>query len=140
MSFVDLMKDDVWTEADITRRTEALVRSEFSVDQETILNRKLQGALSGQYQLSTSDQQDLARFSQVTLAAQQAGTEARASVALLNEAMEIEALWLSGETLPEMTEALSVLIEARGRCVGEPPAAPTEEPVVEEQTNEGEGE
>lgn len=91
MSFVDLMASDVWSEADITRRTEALVRAEFSAERETILNRKVSGALAGQYQLTEAEQAEVALFQRVTLAAKQAGEQARADMALLLEVFDVEA-------------------------------------------------
>lgn len=94
MSFVDLMASDVWSEADITRRTEALVRAEFSAERETILNRKVSGALSGQYQLTEAEQAEVALFQQVTLAAKQAGDAARADMALLEQVFPVEIAFL----------------------------------------------
>lgn len=94
MSFVDLMASDVWSEADIARRTEAMVRSEFSADAELILNRKLQGVVLGQYKLSAVEQVEVARFERVLFEAKLAGEEARADMALLRNVLAIEPAFL----------------------------------------------
>ncbi|HJV54318.1 MAG TPA: hypothetical protein VJ652_22835 [Noviherbaspirillum sp.] len=90
-SFVDLMGNDVWSEADIVNRTEALVRSEFSRDAEMILQRKATGALLGQYVMTEEEQAELARFATVTALARKAGVDARADMALLRAALDVEA-------------------------------------------------
>lgn len=89
-SFVNLMANDVWSETDIVNRTESLVRSEFSLAAERILNRKIQGATLGQYVLTNEEMGELQRFAVVTEGARQAGTVARADMALLLEAMKLE--------------------------------------------------
>lgn len=91
MSFVDLMGNDKWSEADIVRRTEAMVRAEVSADAETILNRKLQGASIGQYVLTPEDQAEINRFNSVVFGAQTAGAEARADMAKLQAVFDYEA-------------------------------------------------
>lgn len=90
MSFIDLMSSNIWTEADITRRTEAMIRSKFSVEQELIINRKLQGAALGQYILSDAEKQEIAEFQADVFEAQQAGDKARADMILLNEILQVE--------------------------------------------------
>ena len=65
MSFIDLMSNDVWTEADIIRRTESMIRSEYSLEHETILNRKALGSTLGTYQLTEEDQYELMRYTAV---------------------------------------------------------------------------
>lgn len=91
MSFIDLLGDVVWSEADITARTEALVHAEFSVQEETILNRKVTGAVLGQWQMTQQEQGDLLRYAAVCLQAKQAGVAARADNALLRQALAVEA-------------------------------------------------
>ena len=90
MSFVDLMANDIWSDADMTRRTEAMIRSEFSLEAETILNRKALGLSLGTYAPTPADQAEMQRYSQVAYAAQQAGVEARADMALLLEVFPME--------------------------------------------------
>lgn len=90
MSFVNLMADDRWSEADIVRRTEALIASEFPPEAQAILNRKATGAALGAYTLTPQDQADLQHFTSVSLVAQQAGIEARAQMALLGRVLDAE--------------------------------------------------
>lgn len=90
MSFVNLLGNDVWTEHDIVRRTEAMVRSEFSAEAEAILNRKVSGVAFG-LPLSAEDQAQVAQFRAVVLAAQAAGAEARADMARVQAVLDYEA-------------------------------------------------
>lgn len=91
MSFVDLMANDFWSEADIVRRTEALIRSEFSQEAETILNRKVLGMTLGTYQASEAEQAELARYSAVAQSAQAEGMAARSDMDLLSQVFLLEA-------------------------------------------------
>lgn len=91
MSFVNLLANDVWSEADIVRRTEAMIRSEFSADAETILNRKVSGMALGAYKPSAADQVEIARYNKTAHDAQVAGAKARADMALLQQVFAIEA-------------------------------------------------
>lgn len=90
-SFINLMGNDVWSEADIVSRTEAMVRGVVSATDERIINRKLQGAMLGQYTLSIQEQEEVERFARVTHEAQAAGAAARADMALLLGALNVEA-------------------------------------------------
>ena len=94
MSFVDLMASDVWTDADITRRTEAMVRSRFTEAAELVINRKLQGAALGQYRLTPAEQAEVAAFNATVFDARQAGEAARADMALLREVLAAEPAYL----------------------------------------------
>lgn len=90
-SFIDLLASYVWSEVDIVSRTEALVRSQISTTDERIINRKLQGAMMGQYTLSVAEQDEVERFARVTQEAQAAGAAARADMVLLQGALDVEA-------------------------------------------------
>lgn len=100
-SFINLMASDIWSEADIVRRTEAMIYSQFSKEQEAILNRKATGAALGQYTLTPEEAADLARYAQVTEDARQAGNAARADMALLLQVFDVEAA-LRRLALPEV--------------------------------------
>ena len=89
-SFVNLMADDVWSETDMIRRTEAMIRSEFSLELETILNRKVSGMALGTYQPTGRDLADIARYDDVAREAQAAGVAARADMALLLQVFPLE--------------------------------------------------
>lgn len=65
MSFIDLMSNDIWTEADILRRTESMIRSEFSLESESVLNRKATGAALGNYTLSEDEMYELVHYTAV---------------------------------------------------------------------------
>ncbi len=90
MSFVNLIANDVWSETDIVRRTEALIRSEFSLEAETILNRKVLGITMGTYSASEAEQADLVRYAQVAEAAQLEGVVARTDMDLLSQVFILE--------------------------------------------------
>jgi len=91
MSFINLMANDIWPDADITRRTEAMVRTEFSLEAETILNRKVAGISLGQYTPTDADLDEMARFKEVVDDAQSEGVLARADNALLSQTLLYEA-------------------------------------------------
>lgn len=91
MSFIDLYANDVWTEADIVHRTEALLHGQVSKEQELILSRKMIGFSLGLVIPTLEEQVELTAYQIAAEAAQQAGTEARADMALLQSAMDVEA-------------------------------------------------
>lgn len=136
MSFIDLMQDTAWTEADIKARLHAIIRSEISEQAELEINRALQGAALGVYKLTLQDQQAIGRFKAVTDQASAVGVQARADMALLHKALDYEAAyreWLADPELPTPgadPETLA-LVEQRGRLV-EP------EPLVEPETIDSE--
>ncbi len=90
MSFVDLMANDVWSEADILRRTEAIVRSQFTDEQERILNRKITGVILGKYTLSESEVAELTNFQTIVFLAQQEGLNATTDMDLLLRTFPVE--------------------------------------------------
>ena len=91
MSFINLLANDVWSDADIVNRTEAMIRSEFSVQAETIMNRKLLGEATGSYTLNDDEKAELVRFKTAVFNAQVAGVEARRDMELLKKVFELEA-------------------------------------------------
>lgn len=90
MSFVNMMANDVWSEADIVRRTEAMIHREFSQDDESVINRKATGAALGIYVLTEADTADMNRYAMLSAAAKAAGDEARADMALLRHVFDAE--------------------------------------------------
>lgn len=90
MSFIDMMADRVWTDAEIINRTEAMVRAVVSVADELVLNRKVQGAALGQYTLTAEDQAQMALLAQAGYAAQQEGIAARYDMLVLQEVLLVE--------------------------------------------------
>ena len=89
-SFVNLLGNDLWSEADIVNRTEAMVRSQFSATDETIINRYISGVAFGvpltDWQLAL-----VLSFKTCVLAAQEEAFKAVADMALLTEAIEVQA-------------------------------------------------
>jgi hypothetical protein len=127
MSFVNLLADDVWSEADIVARTEAIVRSQFSAIDEQILNRKVTGQMLRQYTLTEDEQAELGAFAAATEAARQQGDTARADMALLAQAMDVEAGTLDPATVTQDVADL-VAQRAAARAAAEPTPEPTQEP------------
>lgn len=89
-SFVNLMGNDRWTETDIVNRTEAILRSQFSAQEETIINRKVTGQQLGQYTMTAAEQAELSTYSAFVMQAQAEGMSARADAALVHSALDIE--------------------------------------------------
>lgn len=90
MSFIDLLSNVVWSDIDITNRTEAMLRSEFPVQAELILNRKVVGQIGGMYQMTDSEKEELARYQVAVENARIAGVEARKDMELLNRVLYLE--------------------------------------------------
>lgn len=91
MSFIDMYADTVWSEADITRKTEAMIFSRFPPETENIMNRKATGAALGLYVPTPEEQVQLAEYTAIANAAREAGQQARESMAILVKVMEVEA-------------------------------------------------
>ena len=125
MSFVIVRADDQWSEADIVRRTEAMIRSEFSAEAETILNRKVSGMVLGIYAPTEAEQAEMGRY-QATIEAgdpRVAGNEARADMAVLLRVFPLE------EAQRRLDR--TALVVAWDRLQD-----PEVEPVVDEETGE----
>ena len=90
MSFIDLLSNDVWTDIDITNRTEAMIRSEFPIQAEMILNRKVVGQIGGMYQLTDSEKEELARYQLAVENARQEGIAARYDNELLKSILVLD--------------------------------------------------
>ena len=88
---VNLMASDLWSEADITNRTEAMLRAQFSLIDEQVLNRKVTGAQLGIYQLTDADKAQVAAFAAATVASREAGDAARADMVTLRQILDVEA-------------------------------------------------
>ncbi len=89
MSFIDLMKNDIWSDADIVNRTEAMISSEFPKASYDILMRKVQGVAFG-YTLTAHEQSELQRYQSVSYHAGAEAAAARADMDLLHRAMRYE--------------------------------------------------
>jgi hypothetical protein len=90
-SFIDLMASDVWSEADIVNRTEALIASAFPQPRYAILDRKFKGALAGHPEVMDAEAQaELLEYQTISFQAGALADAARADMALLLQAMAVE--------------------------------------------------
>lgn len=94
MSFIDLMSSNVFTDSEITRRTELMIRTYFTEEEELILNRKLSAKMTGVYTPTPEEEAEFARFGMVAMQAQQEGIAARADNNLLIEILHVEPSFL----------------------------------------------
>lgn len=90
MSFIDLMSNTIWSEADIVRRTEEIIHGQFSREAENIINRKVTGAMLKAYTPTAEEQAELMYYAAVCEQARLAGVQARADMALLYQIMDTE--------------------------------------------------
>jgi hypothetical protein len=90
MSFIDLMADVVWSKEDIARRAEATLRSEFSEQAETVLNRKVLGIIMGSYTPTPEDQAEIARYQTLAFNARSERTAALHDMDRLADALAFE--------------------------------------------------
>lgn len=72
-----------WTDTDITNRSEAIIRSSFSLTEELIILRKLIAVGMGMYELSPDEQSEVQLFFNTCVGAQMAGRAAKAKLAEL---------------------------------------------------------
>lgn len=122
-SFIDLMADDRWSEADIVNRTEATIAEHFPPARAEILRRKVLGQMLGQYALTTAEQVEMGAYAQASMEAGVMADAARADMALLEQAFAVEA----GGTAE--SQAVLDLVALRNRPVPTPPEPePTAEP------------
>jgi hypothetical protein len=89
MSFINLMANDDWSDADIVRRTESLIASQFPNIQ--ILQRKVQGQMLGQYTLTADEQAQLQAYAAASFAAGTDADQARADMKTLRSVWAVEA-------------------------------------------------
>ena len=90
MSFINLLSNEIWSDNDITNRTEAILRSEFPVQAELILNRKVVGQIGGMYQMTDSEKEELTRYQVAVENARQEGIAARYDNELLKSILVLE--------------------------------------------------
>lgn len=90
MSFVNLLANDIWSEADIVKKCEDIVHAEFPLIEENILHRKVTAATIGSYSLTPEETQQLGEYKSVCERAKQEGIQARLDMTLLYQIMEYE--------------------------------------------------
>lgn len=108
-SFVNLFGNDVWSEADIVRRTEAELHGVVSKDAELILSRKMIGFSLGRIIPTPEEQADLILYETAAYQAQQSGIAARTDMALLQSALGYEQA-LRRLMLPVVTKPAMVTV------------------------------
>ena len=108
MSFINLLSNDQWTEADIVNRTESMIASDFPKSRIDILTRKVQGQAMG-YTLTEQEAVDLQAYQVVCYQAGAAADAARADMALLNAVLAYEQA-LARLEQPEVTEPATVMV------------------------------
>lgn len=82
MSFIDMMANDVWSEADISNKVQAMIRSRYSENDELKAARLARNGGNSAY---------VAEVDQWIADCVQQGREARADMALLDQVFEMEA-------------------------------------------------
>lgn len=88
---IDLLTENrAWEPRQIAKRAEALLRQQFSVSDELILNRKVKGAMQGVYTLSPDEEARAAAFQAAAFAAQAAARQAEADNAKLKDVLAYE--------------------------------------------------
>jgi len=105
---IDLMANDIWTDADITERTEAMVRSVLSDQEQAILLRKIVAASMGLWVLTDAEKELQQLFSAACDEAHAAGVQARIDNDLLRRTMEYEAALQSGEVMEPDQQVLDL--------------------------------
>jgi hypothetical protein len=108
MSFINLLANDIWTEADMVRRTESMIRSEFSVEDEAILNRKAIGLALNTYQASEEELYQMQRYTAVAENARVELAAAMADMALLKKVFRLEDAKKTQALMP-LDEAITFL-------------------------------
>lgn len=99
-SFIDLMADHDWSDADILNRCEAMKRSQFSDQEEQILNRKEHGVERGLYVMSPDESAEQQAFEYLAFQLQQLRVQATADRDLLRAARAVEAAQADLASLP----------------------------------------
>lgn len=139
---IDLLSEQaVWEPRQIAKRAEGEVRKHFSVSDELILNRKLQGVAQGLYTLSETEQAKAALFQQAAFQAQAVARQAEADNAKLALVLEYEQaerelarldLLLNGRAeVPAVEEVLEELDPSTGEVLVEYVAPVAAIPAIE---------
>lgn len=110
---IDLLSNEVWSEEDITARTEAMVRSVVSDQEQAILLRKIVAATLGQYVLTDAEKALQSQFSAACEEAHAAGVQARIDNDLLRRTIEYEAALQAGEVVAEPDQQVLDLYQRR---------------------------
>lgn len=91
MSIVNLLKNDIWSEADIINAGRAAIYSQISFDRQQELQTIMLGHIAGMRTATMEELAEIAQVQAVTEAQASANAAARADMALLNDVLAYEA-------------------------------------------------
>lgn len=109
MSIINLLKNDVWSEADIVNAGRAVIYSQISFDRQQELQTIMLGHIAGLRAATPDELAEIATVQAVTEAQVIANAEARADMARLNAVLAYEAA-LQRLALPPVTEPATVTV------------------------------
>jgi hypothetical protein len=109
MSIVNLLKNDIWSEADIINAGRAAIYSQISFDRQQELQTIMLGHIAGMRTATMEELAEIAQVQAVTEAQASANALARADMALLNDVLAYEAA-LDRLTCAPITEPATVTV------------------------------
>ena len=108
MSIVNLLKNDIWSEADIINAGRAAIYSQISFDRQQELQTIMLGHIAGMRTATMEELTEIAQVQAVTEAQASANAAARADMALLNDVLAYEAA-LERLTCAPITEPATIM-------------------------------
>ena len=108
MSIVNLLKNDIWSEADIINAGRAAIYSQISFDRQQELQTIMLGHIAGMRTATMEELAEIAQVQAVTEAQASANAEARADMARLLAVMAYEAA-LERLTCAPITEPATIM-------------------------------
>ena len=108
MSIVNLLKNDIWSEADIINAGRAAIYSQISFDRQQELQTIMLGHIAGMRTATMEELAEIAQVQAVTEAQASANAAARADMALLNDVLAYEAA-LERLTCAPITEPATIM-------------------------------
>ena len=91
MSYINLLTNDIWSEADIVNRGRAEIESVVPAARQSELQTIMLGHIAGMRTATTEELQEIGQVQAITEATVTANAAARADMALLLEVMDFEA-------------------------------------------------
>lgn len=108
MSIINLLANDVWSEADIMAHGRAVIAAQCSLDRQQELQTIMLGHIAGMRTATMEEMAEIAQVQAVTQAQVIANAEARADMALLNDVLAYEAA-LERLTCAPITEPATIM-------------------------------
>ena len=116
MSIINLLRSDVWSEADIVNAGRAVIYSQISFDRQQELQTIMLGHIAGLRAATPDELAEIAMVQQVTEAQVIANAEARADMDRLNSVLAYEAA-LQRLASPPVTEPATITVyDAQGNA------------------------